>query len=122
MAFREWRKLSAFLLHPARSQRTSLPASESAVVAQTEVLVEALNSFLGIFVDQRYTQQQVGHLQAVMGEGAKLGYMLFSHPSDWEFIFDAGAAKKGVVVEAGLCKLGGHSAPQRLLEPVVVSL
>lgn len=75
-------------------------------------------------------QQQVGHLQAVIEECAKLGYMLFSHPSDWEFVYEEGAmrgggAAGGVVVEAGLCKLGGRDGapeafPQRLVEPVVV--
>ncbi|KAJ6788469.1 hypothetical protein PWT90_02614 [Aphanocladium album] len=123
LALREWRKLSAFLLHPARSQRTTLPAGDAAVARQAEELANSLNSFLHVFVDQQHQHQQVGHLQAVIEEGAKLGYMLFSHPSDWEFIYEAGTAAdtREVVVEAGLCKLGGQPSPQRLLDPVVVS-
>ncbi|KAJ4147945.1 hypothetical protein LMH87_002438 [Akanthomyces muscarius] len=126
LALRKWRNLSAFLLHPARSQRTSLPLGDAAVAMQAQELASSLNLFLRFFVDQQLQQQQVGHLQAIIEECAKLGYMLFSHPSDWEFICEAGGPTRGVVVEAGLCKLGGRDgaptpSPQRLLEPVVVS-
>lgn len=67
----------------------------------------------------------MGHLQAVIAECAKLGYMLFSHPSDWGFVYEVGATQ-GVVVEAGLDKLGDrdgapYPSPRRLVEPVVVS-
>lgn len=123
LALRKWRELSAFLLHPGRSQRTSLPIGDAAVGMQAAELASSLNAFLRFFVDQQQLQQQVGHLQAVIGECAKLGHMLFSHPCDWQFIYEAGAAAtRGIVVEAGLCKLGSRDgAPQRLVEPVVVS-
>lgn len=126
LALRKWRELSAFLLHPARSQRTSLPTGNAAVEVQAQQLASWLNSFLHVFVDPQQQQQQVTHLQAVIGECAKLGCVLLSHPSDWEFVYEAGTAAGGVVVEAGLCKLGGRDgaprpSPQRLVEPVVVS-
>lgn len=132
LALRKWRNLSAFLLHPGRSQRTPLPTDDATVVPQAQELADSLNAFLHFFVDQHQHQhQQVGHLQAVIEECAKLGYMLFSHPSDWEFVYEdsatrgGGAGAGGVVVEAGLCKLGGRDGapeafPQRLVEPVVV--
>lgn len=93
---------------------------------QAQELASSLNSFLGFFVDPQHQHQQVGHLQAITEECAKLGCMLFSHPSDWKFIYETGGPARGVVVEAGLCKLGGRDgalspSPQRLLEPVVVS-
>ncbi|OAR01144.1 hypothetical protein LLEC1_05186 [Akanthomyces lecanii] len=100
VALRKWRNLSAFLLHPARSQRTSLPPGDAAVAMQAQELASSLNSFLRFFVDQQQQHQQVGHLQAMIEECGKLGYMLFSHPSDWEFIYEASAPTPGVVVEA----------------------
>ncbi|KAM0745362.1 hypothetical protein ACQRIT_000746 [Beauveria bassiana] len=136
LALRKWRKLSAFLLHPARSQRTPLPTTGDATVeAQAQELARSLNTFLRFFVDKQHQQQQVDHLQAVIEECAKLGFMLFSHPCDWAFIFDPDPVRGGVVVvEAGLRKvvvdrdmapspttssLGAF--PQILVEPVMVA-
>ncbi|KAM3503824.1 hypothetical protein MY10362_003938 [Beauveria mimosiformis] len=132
LALQKWRKLSAFLLHPARSQRTPLPTTGDAMVEeQTQELAESLNTFLRFFVDKQYQQQQVDHLQAVIEECAKLGYMLFSHPCDWAFIFEPGPVRGGVVVvEAGLRKVVDRDMaptsslgafPQLLVEPVMVA-
>lgn len=74
-------------------------------------------------------QQQTSHLQAVIGECAKLGYVLFSHPSDWALVTDPDTTTQGVqglVVEAGLDKLTDrdstpYPSPHRLLDPVVVA-
>ncbi|KGQ09612.1 hypothetical protein BBAD15_g5052 [Beauveria bassiana D1-5] len=53
LALRKWRKLSAFLLHPARSQRTPLPTTGDATVeAQAQELARSLNTFLRFFVDE----------------------------------------------------------------------
>ncbi|OAA64967.1 hypothetical protein ISF_04377 [Cordyceps fumosorosea ARSEF 2679] len=98
LALREWRRLSAFLLHPSRSQRTALPAEDDAVAAQAMDLASSLNGFLSYFVEERL-QQQVGHLRVVIEECARLGCLLFSHPSDWEFVYETGV--RGIVVEAG---------------------
>ncbi|KAK8144134.1 hypothetical protein G3M48_006266 [Beauveria asiatica] len=132
LALRKWRTLSAFVLHPARSQRTPLPATGDAMVeAQAQELAESLNTFLRFFVDKQYQQQQVDHLQAVIEECAKLGYMLFSHPCDWAFIFEPNPVRGGVVVvEAGLCKVVDQDMapdsslgafPQMLVEPVIMA-
>lgn len=86
--------------------------------------------FLQVFVeaDPGAVQQQGSHLQAVILECAKLGYVLLSHPSDWALVTDAASTKQGVhgvVVEAGLSKLSDRDGPpyscaQSVVEPVVV--
>jgi hypothetical protein len=126
--------LSAFLLHPNRSQRTSLTPSEEALAPQIASLGNALNTFLGYFVlpDQQDKVQQLNHLQAVIFECSKLGFMLFSHPSDWRFIHRAGYASsmpaaKVAVVCAGLEKLSNkdgtaYSQPAQVVAPTVVQI
>ncbi|KAL7940954.1 hypothetical protein V8C42DRAFT_336041 [Trichoderma barbatum] len=86
-ALQAWRRLSAFLLHQNRSQRTSLQVDTYMIASQAQALASSLNNFLGPFVDRGKSSQQSSHLQEVVIECAKLGYVLFSHPVDWRFIF-----------------------------------
>ncbi|KAH7634868.1 hypothetical protein B0T09DRAFT_13500 [Sordaria sp. MPI-SDFR-AT-0083] len=115
LALHWWRALSAFLLHPQRSQRTALTPSDAALVPQAAALAQALNRFLRHFVEDSDTArfQQESHLREVIAECAKFGYVLFSQPSDWCFLHvarpeqAAGTARgyRGkVVVAAGLVK------------------
>ncbi|KAM4066814.1 hypothetical protein HRG_000835 [Hirsutella rhossiliensis] len=126
LALRQWRRLSAFLLHPDRDQRTPLPADNATLVSKARALAAMLNTVLGLFtgLDPNSRQEQTRHLEAVVMECAKLGYVLFSHPSDWRFITEDPGEKGGIVVEAGLMKLSNrdgvpYSPPRRVVRPVV---
>lgn len=79
LALHWWRVLSAFLLHPQRSQRTALSPSDAAVVPQAAALAQALNCFLLYFVEDSDTAsfQQESHLREVIAECARFGYVLF---------------------------------------------
>ncbi|KAH8880210.1 hypothetical protein GQ53DRAFT_605744, partial [Thozetella sp. PMI_491] len=85
-ALSRWRTLSAFLLHPQRSLRTPLPVSESALAGQAAALTIAMNTFLHHFVTSTPSamQAQSEHLQAVILEFTKLGYVLLSDPASWK--------------------------------------
>ncbi|KAK3349839.1 hypothetical protein B0T25DRAFT_250163 [Lasiosphaeria hispida] len=128
-ALNQWRTLSAFLLHPNRSQRTPLSPSDATVAPQAAGLANALNTFLGYFVagDEASRFQQKSHLQAVVAECTKLGYVLLSQPSEWRFVHVANqqAAGQAVVVCAGLAKITHKdgtplSTPQHIIGPTVV--
>ena len=128
-ALNQWRVLSAFLLHPARSQRTPLPPSNAAVAPQAAGLVEALSTFLGYFVarDEGSMFQQQRHLQDVITECTKLGYVLLSQPSEWRFVHVPTQPTAGpvAVVCAGLAKVTSkdgtpYPTPQQVIAPSAV--
>jgi len=121
LALSEWRRLSAFLLHPHHGDRTPLPVVETAVRPQALILSDALNSFLHHFVAQNEASRnaQVDHLEGIIIECTKLGYVLLSQPRDWRFVFESGSHDTWVVC-AGLDKLGGPESPaRRVVEPTV---
>ncbi|KAM6520121.1 hypothetical protein FALCPG4_013672 [Fusarium falciforme] len=109
-ALSEWRRLSAFLLHPSPYERTPLPTSEAALSSQALALATRLNAFLHHFVGTSHSAQ-TDHLQAVIIECTKLGYVILSQPQDWRFVFEKG---NSVVVRPGLDKGG-----RRVVEPEV---
>ncbi|KAL2680442.1 hypothetical protein Neosp_008043 [[Neocosmospora] mangrovei] len=109
-ALSEWRRLSAFLLHPSPYDRTPLPISEAALSSQALALTTRLNGFLHHFVGTSHNAQ-ADHLQAVIVECTKLGYVILSQPQDWRFVFEKG---NSVVVCPGLDKGG-----RRVVEPEV---
>ncbi|EEU42705.1 uncharacterized protein NECHADRAFT_101447 [Fusarium vanettenii 77-13-4] len=109
-ALSEWRRLSAFLLHPNPYERTSLPISEATLSSQAQALTTRLNGFLHHFVGTSHNAQ-TDHLQAVIVECTKLGYAILSQPQDWRFVFEKG---NSVVVCPGLDKGG-----RRVVEPEV---
>ncbi|KAJ4385146.1 hypothetical protein N0V85_008198 [Neurospora sp. IMI 360204] len=76
LALHWWRVLSAFLLHPQRSQRTALTPSDAALAPQAAALAQALNRFLRYFVEDSDTArfQQESHLREVIVECAKFGF------------------------------------------------
>ena len=113
LALRRWRGLTVFLWHPRRNLRTPLPIDNAAVPLQAQELANSLDTFLGVFVetDAGAARQQRAHLEAVIVECTRLGYVLLSHPCDWGFVTDVASAKEGLhglVVEAGLDKLSGQ--------------
>ncbi|UNI23979.1 hypothetical protein JDV02_009764 [Purpureocillium takamizusanense] len=135
LALSKWRVLSAFLLHPNRSMRTPLSTDCGTMYpqAQAHSLVSSLNAFLSNFVkkDSGAWLAQMSHLEAVIMECTKLGYVLFSHPSEWRVVTEEDRAKArgekrvALVVEAGLEKLSDrdgkpYSSPKRVVDPVVV--
>jgi hypothetical protein len=102
-ALQTWRRLSAFLLHQNRSQRTSLQADAFTIAPQAQLVSNSLNSFLDAFVIPGKGSQQASHLQEVATECAKLGYLLFSHPVDWKFIFEESGTRAAEVRAVIIC-------------------
>lgn len=101
------------------------------ILPQAQLLTDSLNNFLDAFVKPGRGSQQASHLQEVVLECAKLGYVLFSHPVDWRFIFDgtaAGAASAhSVVVCPGLEKCSDrdgnpYKPPRRVAAPIEAAL
>lgn len=132
-ALNKWRMLTAFLLHPSRSQRTPLPAHSSAVAHQAAALATALDAFLGQFApaDEAGRFQQNSHLQAVIAECTKLGYVLLSQPSEWRFVHvpprQSGGGRRTATVCAGLLKVThkdgtAYGTPQEVVAPIFVQL
>lgn len=88
--------------------------------AKVERLTGLLNTFLGFFMEQdaRLHQEQANHLRGVIAECAKLGYLLFSQPSDFRLLtgHESGRDKSSrshsdkarIIVEAGLDKVSYH--------------
>ncbi|UPK98480.1 hypothetical protein LCI18_009415 [Fusarium solani-melongenae] len=127
-AWTRWRTLSALFLHPAPHERTPLELSEPDVQDQAEAVAKALDSVLHYFVspDQESRRKQLDHLHVMIIDAAKLGYVLFSHTSDWRFIYKDESGKGGAVVCVGLEKLSGRDgrrlgSPQRIAEPRLLS-
>jgi len=126
----KWRALTAFLLHPTRSQRTALTPNESAIAPQIQALASALNQFLEPFVvpDPNSRFQQTNHLQAVIFECTKLGYIVFSQPGEWAFVHRPVEGGNCLVTCAGVQKVRNKDgvsyggAGQVVERPVVVPL
>ncbi|KAI1074331.1 hypothetical protein F5B20DRAFT_563804 [Whalleya microplaca] len=123
VALTRWRQLSAFLLHPHRSDRTPLTPSEDVSTQQAQQLALALNTFLEPFVrgvhDERYEQEN--HLREVLVECATFGYLLFSQPSEYRLRFGNDGGDNSIVVCPGLDKISdeeGHKYP-RPAQPIV---
>ncbi|KAI8676555.1 hypothetical protein NCS56_00543600 [Fusarium sp. Ph1] len=117
LALSKWRSLSTLLLHPTPADRTPLPVPVAEASQQAGGLASELNSFLRFFApqDAAGSQEQTSHLQAVILECTKLGYILLSQPSDWRFVFSDKQSRR-VVVCPGLEKLS-HSDGTRYRSP-----
>ncbi|RDA93492.1 hypothetical protein CP533_4012 [Ophiocordyceps camponoti-saundersi (nom. inval.)] len=128
-AFSQWRRLSVYLLHPDRGLRTPLPSDNPRVTSQAQELTAELNTVLRFFSepDTASQQEQTRHLELVILECAKLGYVLLSQPSDWRFVTENPGTKEAdysIVVEAGLMKLSDrdgvpYRSPRSVVDPVV---
>ncbi|KAI1393153.1 uncharacterized protein F4822DRAFT_383679 [Hypoxylon trugodes] len=127
IALTRWRQLSAFLLHPSRSDRTPLAPSESVSTHRAQQLALSLNSFLEPFVagDRQDRYEQENHLREVIVECATFGYLIFSQPSEYRFRFDSGVRPDHIVIFPGLDRISdeeGHRYPppaQPVAIPVV---
>lgn len=89
-ALTRWRQLSVFLLNAKRSERGNLRPDEGELRAKTKNLIASLNKFLEAFVPKEGRQEQENHLQDVVIECAKFGYIIFSQPAEiaWQFEAD----------------------------------
>ncbi|SPJ75920.1 uncharacterized protein FTOL_05651 [Fusarium torulosum] len=125
LARSRWRSLSALLLHPSPGERTPLPVSEVEAYANAHALANELNVFLQLFVVQDSVSQrnQTKHLQDVIVECTKLGYVVLSQPSDWRFVFSNNNLmdkSRRIVVCPGLEKLS-HTDGTRYRSPKEVA-
>jgi len=125
LARSRWRCLSALLLHPSPSERTPLPVPEAEAYANANTLANELNTFLQLFVVQDSASQrnQTKHLQDVIVECTKLGYIVLSQPSDWGFVFSNDSSmdkSRRIVVCPGLEKLS-HTDGTRYRLPMGVA-
>ncbi|KAI2630419.1 hypothetical protein GGS21DRAFT_200062 [Xylaria nigripes] len=130
LALVRWRQLSAFLLHPNRSQRTPLVPTEEISTQQAQKLTIAVNRFLEPFVprerEERYEQEN--HLREVIVECATFGYLLFSQPAEYRFRFESNRGMGTIVVCPGMDKVmdeeGRRYQPQvrQLMAPVTESV
>ncbi|KAI0834511.1 hypothetical protein F5Y06DRAFT_278844 [Hypoxylon sp. FL0890] len=127
VALTRWRQLSAFLLHPVRSDRTPLAPSEDVSTHQAEQLAVALNTFLEPFVagDRQDRYEQENNLREVVVECATFGYLLFSQPYEYRYRFEGGVRPNYIVVFPGLDRISdeeGYRYPapaQSVVTPVV---
>jgi len=77
--------------------------------------------------DEGSRSQQRSHLQAVIGETTKFGYVLLSQPSEWRFVHALSQQTGGrvAVVCAGLIKVTDkdgtpYQAPKQVIAPQTV--
>ncbi|KAI1326630.1 hypothetical protein F5Y16DRAFT_223689 [Xylariaceae sp. FL0255] len=122
-----WRQLSAFLLHPGRSDRTPLVPSENISTTQAHELSVALNRCLRQFVsgDREERYEQENHLREIIVECATFGYLLFSQPAEYRLQFYHSGSDRAIVVFPGLFKIADENGRQykspvpQLTAPVV---
>ncbi|KAK4194040.1 hypothetical protein QBC40DRAFT_159271, partial [Triangularia verruculosa] len=128
-AFDTWRRLSVFLLHENSQERTPL-APPSSIVVQIKYLQHALDKFLGHFVheDRRARTDQAQNMESVIRECTALGYLVFSHPCKWRYLFEVESkSSSGVmVVMPGLERLISRKGepfdtPQVVAKPITVN-
>ncbi|PKS07402.1 hypothetical protein jhhlp_006004 [Lomentospora prolificans] len=131
LALTKWRTLSAFLLHPVRSDRSPLSPDEVGSAGQIATLAGSLNAFLEPFVnpDPASRAQQTEHLKAVIYEITKLGHVVLSQPSEWRFLHRTDLSGQGpfFVLTPGLVKIRGkegrvYQPPKSVVDPVIVRL
>ncbi|KAK5999196.1 hypothetical protein PT974_01587 [Cladobotryum mycophilum] len=116
---------------PPKAKPANYPANDAMVTPQAQALTNALNTFLHRFIAQEKRSRQANHLQEVIVECAKLGYVLLSHPVDWKFVFEGGSSQaaeaRTVVVCPGLEKLSDRDGtpyrpPRRIAAPAEIAL
>ncbi|EJT74585.1 hypothetical protein GGTG_08425 [Gaeumannomyces tritici R3-111a-1] len=111
-ALTRWRQMSMFLIHPNRSDRSTLVPTEAMVGDKVNKLAVALNKLLDIFVNPQGSGQQQIHLHDLLMEWAKFGYLLLSQPGEFCLRQVAegqpGQGKGHLVVCPGLVKVGNE--------------
>ena len=82
-----------------------------------------LIKFLGLFTDEHKKSQQEAHLQGVIIEFTKFGYVLFSQPEDIQIFYDFGQGSDEIVTHPGLVKTRDENGvlykpPRYIIYPV----
>lgn len=111
-ALTRWRQMSTFLIHPNRSDRSTLVPTEAMVGDKVRKLAAALDRFLAVFVGRQKSAQQQSHLHDLLMECAKFGYLLLSQPGEFSLRQAAedqpGQNKGHLVMCPGLVKTGNE--------------
>ncbi|KAJ5678492.1 uncharacterized protein N7477_004125 [Penicillium maclennaniae] len=129
LALTQWRQLSAFLLHPNRSERNPLTPHNATIAPRARELIHKLEPFLDIFVDPKLRKNQQEHLEDVTMECAKFGYLLFSQREELRMSFELGQERSGsteLVVCPGLDRVSDdqgkrYPVPQPICSPQMKS-
>jgi hypothetical protein len=104
----QWQKLSVLLLQEESSQQNT-PEPSDAIQPQVSKLKTALDLVLSSFApashEERYRQSE--QLEDLILAGAKLGYLLLSHPCRWSF--DWHTDDHEMILLPGLLKVGNAS-------------
>ncbi|KAL8731718.1 MAG: hypothetical protein Q9181_004199 [Wetmoreana brouardii] len=116
-----WRSLTAALLQPKYGPNT-LTSSDSRN-ANISAALQALNTMISSFANEPHNDgERVRKLEEILRRGARLGFMLFSQPSLWDFDWNPPpkVGREGLVVSPALIQVGddnGRKLPRpRVLE------
>ncbi|KAM0353161.1 hypothetical protein ACHAPY_002209 [Fusarium culmorum] len=88
-ALRSWHRMTAFLLHENPGAQTHLQPPLS-VKSKVEDIIAILQESLDHFVridNYHSPRDQQSSLTNVFGTSVELGYEIFSHPCEWEFMY-----------------------------------
>ncbi|KAH8898752.1 hypothetical protein GQ53DRAFT_836811 [Thozetella sp. PMI_491] len=111
-----WRQLTSFLLNTNRNDRTPLTPRPEAGQRASQ-LASSLSRYLRPFVDPSEATKQTTHLQQVIMECTKYGYVVFSQPGEYRFVFET--HQRELVTHPGL-ELVRDEQGKRLSTPITI--
>lgn len=115
-----WRAITASLLHSKYSGHTF-----TSYDSRNQNISEALQSLDAILApfgtDERNSRERVQKLEEILRRGARLGFLLFSQPSTWEFDWATppSAERGALAVFPALVQVGDDNG-RRLPRPRVL--
>ena len=124
-AFNRWRQLSSYLLNADRSDRGYLKPRQS-VSQQARRLGISLARCLDAFVEGSNSQAQTSHMEQVVMECTKFGYLVFSQPGQLRYEFTTNSPQE-LVTHPGLSAVRDETGrrqepPRRILAPTVAAV